>query len=126
MYVNHRTPDNTLRSWLALGMVGAVPAGWVANVALYYRMPASLFAKGLDPVLETSLFLKRCLPASGLLLMPKAGHAVNLEEPAAFNRAIDDFFAAVERGAWAARDARTQAGRSAMLPDQHTTADSGH
>ena len=75
-----------------------------------------------DPVLETCLFLKRCLPASGLLVLPKTGHAVNLEEPAVFNRAIDDFLTAVERERWGVRDMRAQAGRSAMLPDEQTTA----
>lgn len=73
-----------------------------------------------DPVLETSLFLKRCLPAAGLQLLPKTGHAVNLEEPAAFNAAVQEFFAAVERQRWVPRDRRAQAGRSAMLPDAHT------
>lgn len=73
-----------------------------------------------DPVLETSLFLKKCLPASGLLLLPKTGHAVNLEEPAAFNAAVQDFLSAVERKRWGVRDARAQAERSAMLPDAHT------
>lgn len=47
MFVNHRTPDNTLRSWLALGVLLAILMGWVANVALYYRLPAPLFVKGL-------------------------------------------------------------------------------
>jgi hypothetical protein len=47
MYVNYRTPDNTLRSWLALGVMAAIVGGWIANVALYYRLPAPLFAKGL-------------------------------------------------------------------------------
>jgi len=73
-----------------------------------------------DPVLETSLFLKKCLPASGLQLLPRTGHAVNLEEPAAFNAAVHDFFAAVERQRWGTRDPRAQANRSAMLPDTHT------
>jgi pimeloyl-ACP methyl ester carboxylesterase len=73
-----------------------------------------------DPVLDTSLFLKRCLPAAGLLLMPRTGHAVNLEEPAAFNAAVQDFLSSVERGRWMPRDARALPGRSAMLPDEHT------
>lgn len=75
-----------------------------------------------DPVLETSLFLKRCIPAAGLLVLPKTGHAVNLEEPAAFNRALQDFFSAVETGRWVDRDARAQPERSAVLPDDHTAA----
>lgn len=61
-----------------------------------------------DPVLETSLFLKRCLYCSGLQVMPKTGHAMNLEEPAAFNRALHDFFQAAELGRWGARDPGAQ------------------
>ena len=75
-----------------------------------------------DPVLETSLFLKRCIPAAGLLVLPKTGHAMNLEEPAAFNRALQDFVSAVEAQRWTERDARAQPGRSAVLPDEHTSA----
>lgn len=61
--------------------------------------------------IEPSLFLKRALPASGLVMMPKTGHAVNLEEPDLFNQAVGDFLARVEAGRWLARDARTMASR---------------
>ena len=40
------------------------------------------------------------IAGSGLWVMPKTGHAVNIEEPAAFNAAVQDFFGAVERGSW--------------------------
>ncbi len=53
-----------------------------------------------EPCLEASLYLKRQLPNAGLWMAPNTGHAVNLEEPAAFNRMVGDFFAAVERGTW--------------------------
>jgi hypothetical protein len=69
MYVNHRTPDNTLRSWLALGVVIAVIAGWVANVALYYRLPATLFAKGLWYAALQTPFLPPLWIGPGLALM---------------------------------------------------------
>jgi len=59
-----------------------------------------------DHALEPALFLKRTLPASGLLMLPKTGHTLNLEEPEAFNRAVLDFIAAVEAGSWKARDPR--------------------
>lgn len=75
-----------------------------------------------DPVLDTSLFIKRCMPAAALVVLPKTGHAVNLEEPAAFNRAMHDFLSAVERGRWQPRDVRAQPARSAVLPDHHTGA----
>ncbi len=50
--------------------------------------------------IDTSLYLKRLLPAAGLRIFPKTGHAINLEEPERFNQALDDFFAAVEDGRW--------------------------
>jgi pimeloyl-ACP methyl ester carboxylesterase len=59
-----------------------------------------------EPCLETNLFLKRAIPSAGLWMAPKTGHAINLEEPAAFNRAVQDFFGSVERGRWALRDPR--------------------
>ena len=34
--------------------------------------------------IEPGLFLKDAIPASGLAIFPKTGHAVNLEEPALF------------------------------------------
>jgi hypothetical protein len=42
--------------------------------------------------------------------MPRSGHAINLEEPEAFNREVGDFLAAVEAGRWAARDPRAAGG----------------
>jgi pimeloyl-ACP methyl ester carboxylesterase len=78
-----------------------------------------------DPVIETSLFLKRCLPASGLAILPKTGHSVNLEEPAAFNQLLQDFFGAVERQKWVARDSRAESARSAMLADASTVVSKG-
>jgi len=60
-----------------------------------------------DPCLDTNLFLKRTISTAGLWVVPKTGHAINLEEPAAFNRAVGDFFGQVERGTWQARDPRS-------------------
>ena len=60
--------------------------------------------------------------ASGLLVLPKTGHAVNLEEPEGFNRVLQDFFSAVEAHRWAERDPRAQATRSAVLPDEEADA----
>lgn len=63
-----------------------------------------------DPCLEASLFMKRCIPASGLVVLPCTGHTLNLEEPAAFNAAVADFLAAVELGRWPLRDPRSLTG----------------
>lgn len=70
-----------------------------------------------EPCLEPGLYLKRAIPSAGLVVLPKTGHTINLEEPAAFNRALDEFFAAVEHGRWQRRDPRS-VGRSAMVADE--------
>ncbi|MBI4561608.1 MAG: alpha/beta hydrolase, partial [Candidatus Rokubacteria bacterium] len=67
-----------------------------------------------EPCLEPDLFLKRAIPTAGLWVVPKTGHTVNLEEPDLFNRAVQDFFSAVESGRWGARDPRSIA-TSALL-----------
>ncbi len=63
-----------------------------------------------DPCLEPSLFMKRQIPSSGLVVLPCTGHTLNLEEPAAFNDALARFFAAVELGHWPRRDPRSTTG----------------
>jgi pimeloyl-ACP methyl ester carboxylesterase len=57
--------------------------------------------------LEPALMLKRAIPGSGLIVLPQTGHTANLEEPDAFNREVDRFLAAVDRGAWRRRDPRS-------------------
>lgn len=59
-----------------------------------------------DHTLQPGIFLKRTIPASGLLVLPKTGHTINLEEPDAFNRALAEFFAQVAAGCWLPRDPR--------------------
>ncbi len=61
-----------------------------------------LLAVGDEDVrcLETNLMLKSALPNAGLWICPNTGHAINLEEPAAFNAEVESFLGAVERGSW--------------------------
>jgi proline iminopeptidase len=59
-----------------------------------------------DACIEPSVFLKRTIPTAGLFIQPRTGHAVNLEEPAVFNREVQEFFSTVERGRWGKRDPR--------------------
>jgi len=61
-----------------------------------------------DHCLQPALFMRRTIPASGLLVLPKTGHTINLEEPDAFNRALAEFVAQVEAGRWLPRDPRSQ------------------
>ena len=53
-----------------------------------------------DGCLETSLWLKRVVPRSGLAVLPKSGHTLNLEEPDLVNALIADFLGRVAAGAW--------------------------
>jgi len=45
-----------------------------------------------DPCLEASLMMKRTIPSAALTILPRTGHALNLEEPLAFNNCLADFF----------------------------------
>jgi pimeloyl-ACP methyl ester carboxylesterase len=58
------------------------------------------------PCLEPGILMKRTIMTAGLVVMPNTGHAVNLEEPVAFNQHLSDFFHAVDIGAWPKRDPR--------------------
>jgi pimeloyl-ACP methyl ester carboxylesterase len=65
------------------------------------RIPVLLIVGDQDePCLETTLWLKKTLPNAGLWMCPDSGHAINLEEPAAFNRTVEDFLCAVQHGRW--------------------------
>ena len=61
------------------------------------------------PCLEPAILMKRTINSAGLVVLPNAGHTVNLEEPAAFNQQVADFLHAVEAGRWAMRDPRAMA-----------------
>jgi len=58
-----------------------------------------------DLCLDGSLFIKRTAPTAALLVLPRAGHTINSEEPAAFNAALAELFAAAEAGRWLAHKA---------------------
>lgn len=72
------------------------------------RLPTLLVVGDEDePCLAPALMLKRTIPAAGLVVLPKTGHACNLEDPAAFNAAVAHFLARAEHGAWGPRDPRS-------------------
>jgi len=62
-----------------------------------------------EACIEPGLLLKRNIPAAGLVLLPKTGHVVNLEEPESFNRVLLEFLHTVEAGRWGKRDPRSLA-----------------
>ena len=75
------------------------------------RLPTLLVVGDEDePCLDTNLFLKRAMPTAQLWMLPATGHAVNLEEPAAFNAGVQAFLSAVDRGCWKPRDPRAVGG----------------
>jgi pimeloyl-ACP methyl ester carboxylesterase len=49
-----------------------------------------------EPCIKPSHFLKETLPGARLEVVPKTGHAVNLEEPALYNRLVMGFIEGVE------------------------------
>ena len=63
-----------------------------------------------DAGLEASLMLKQTIASSALLVLPRSGHGINLEEPEHFNRFLDEFFHHVESSRWSPRDPRAPAG----------------
>jgi pimeloyl-ACP methyl ester carboxylesterase len=60
-----------------------------------------------EGAIETSVALKRMIPTSGLVVFPKTGHTLNLEEPALFNTTLEAFLGAVDTGSWGSRDPRS-------------------
>lgn len=63
-----------------------------------------------DGCLEASVMLKRTIPTAGLTVLPRTGHTINLEDPASFNRTVEEFLDTVDRGNWGPRDPRSQTG----------------
>ena len=68
-----------------------------------------------DGTLDISVFLKRTIPRCGLMVFPRTGHGINLEEPAGFNAVVQDFIHAVERDRWSETISTAGKGYS-MLP----------
>lgn len=61
-----------------------------------------------DATLEPSILMKRTIASCGLLVLPKSGHVLNIEEAELFNRVIEDFFHTVEAGRWITREMTSQ------------------
>jgi proline iminopeptidase len=93
------------------GFQGARPSLYDFEDAMRRLTTPALIVVGDEDerCIEPSLFLKAALPASGLVMFPKSGHVVNLEEPDLFNQAVGDFLSRVDGGRWPLRDPRTLA-----------------
>lgn len=71
-----------------------------------------------EPCLEPGIFMKRAIPTSGLVVIPKSGHTINLEEPDAFNGVVSDFLTAVEAGKWGPRNPASLSQSAILPPDE--------
>ena len=80
------------------------PTLWEMEAALKkFSVPLLVIVGDEDePCIEGSVYLKRTAPTAGLLVIPRSGHNIPTEEPAAFNAALADLFAAAEAGRWLA------------------------
>ena len=58
------------------------------------------------PCIEPGVLMKKNIATAGLVVMPNAGHNINLEDPAAFNAHLAELFAAADAGTWPTRDPR--------------------
>jgi pimeloyl-ACP methyl ester carboxylesterase len=78
------------------------PTLWDMEADLKKFSPPLLIIVGDEDgwCLDASIFLKRTAPTAGLLVIPRSGHTITSEEPAAFNAALADFFANAEAGSW--------------------------
>lgn len=74
-----------------------------------YSVPLLILVGDEDEgAIEPSVALKRMTPSAGLVVFPKSGHTLNLEEPALFNSTVDAFLSSVMTGTWANRDPRSK------------------
>ena len=62
------------------------------------------------PCLEPGILMKKTIATAALVVMPNAGHNINLEDPAAFNGHLAELFTAADAGTWPTRDPRAMAG----------------
>ncbi len=85
------------------------PTLWEMEADLKCFTPPLLVIVGDEdePCLEGSFFLKRAAPTAALLVIPRTGHNVTSEEPAAFNAALAELFFAAESGRWLAHKRAT-------------------
>jgi pimeloyl-ACP methyl ester carboxylesterase len=67
------------------------------------RVPTLVITGDEDEAcIDGSVMLKRTVPGAALMVIPRAGHTINSEEPAKFNDALLEFFGAVENRRWMA------------------------
>jgi pimeloyl-ACP methyl ester carboxylesterase len=93
--VRHRSADGLAKA--ARGMLTQRDAG-VMNSLPSVAVP-SLIVVGADdtPFLAASDYMAAKIPGAKKVVIPAAGHAANIDQPKAFNRAVGDFLDALGR-----------------------------
>lgn len=88
---SHRTADGLARA--ARGMLTQRDAA-VMNVLPEIKIPALVLVGANDtPFLAASDYMAAKIPGATKVVLPDAGHAANIDQPAAFNAAVLDFLA---------------------------------
>ena len=81
------------------------------SVQPYYHVQRSLLLRlRRDWKRSSNYVTKRVISTSALLVMPRCGHTMNIEDPDAFNRAVLDFITWVDAGRWWERNPETLSG----------------
>ncbi len=90
-------------AWTLRGVLLGRPSVYQQKDAFKsFTVPTLLMVGDEDePALEPNLFLKRHIQNAALTVFRWSGHNLNIEEPDAFNSALQDFFHGVEQGRWA-------------------------
>lgn len=117
-FADQLAQHSALGSALTLrGVQGQRPSVYALEAQMRQLHVPTLIVTGDEdePCLEPGLFMKRMIPTAGLVVLPKSGHTVNLEEPELFNRTLSDFLTAVDAGKWPARNPASVS-TSAILP----------
>jgi pimeloyl-ACP methyl ester carboxylesterase len=101
----HSTPGSVLTM---RGVQKRRPSLWsLRDTMRSLDVPTLIVAGDEDePCLEPALMMKRAIATAGLAVIPRSGHALNLEEPDTFNRLAYSLITTVEGGRWTARDPR--------------------
>ena len=66
------------------------------------------------PCLLPPLLMKCTIRSSALVGLPNSGHTINLEDPDAFNQAVDQFLNQVLASRWPVREGRQEEGGSIL------------
>ena len=91
-------------SLVMLNLQAKRPSLWEMEVELRrFSAPLLVLVGDEDEwCVDASIYLKRIVPTAGLCVIPRSGHTITSEQPAAFNAAVADLIAAAEAGRWLA------------------------